>query len=62
VARCVFDNPDTMCREWWEDGEMMYHVAAILLVTADGRQYFAEEPRPWEAGHVVGDLWAREPK
>lgn len=62
MARCVFDNPSTMCREWWSDGELLYHVAASLLVVADWRQYFSEEPRPWDSGSYIGDPWAKEPK
>jgi hypothetical protein len=61
MAACIYDNPATMARECWQDGELICHYASDLLLP------FAKEPipaehfffganiGPWKLGQMVGD-------
>lgn len=58
---CTYDNPSTMARECWQDGEIICHYSYTLLPP------FATEPipaeyfffganiGPWKVGQLVGD-------
>ena len=64
MAVCTYDNPATMARECWQDGELICHYAFQLLPP------FAKEPiptrhfffganiGPWKLGQMVGDAVA----
>lgn len=64
MSVCTYDNPATMARECWQNGEMLCHYAFQLLPP------FAKEPipaehfffganiGPWKLGQMVGDAAA----
>lgn len=60
MAVCTYDNPSTMARECWQDGEMLCHYQAILFhlkpfpVPSD-LFFFGANIGPWKAGQIVGD-------
>ena len=56
---CIYDNPATMAREAWQDGGMIGHTQAKLLLSAEFHGYstwpFIFNVGPWEQGMVYGD-------
>jgi hypothetical protein len=57
---CVLDNPATMCREAWRNGQMIAHISATLLLTK-GFNGFKTMPfmlncgRDFKPGRIYGD-------
>ena len=49
--QCFYDNPETMRREWWINGEMYGFIAAEMLIVLN-----VKGMRHWDSGHVQGDL------
>lgn len=60
MAACTYDNPLTMMRECWQDGERVCAVAREVL--EDGRNIPAPQTfdniTPWKSGQHIGDLSA----
>lgn len=64
MSTCIYDNPATMARECWQDGDLVCHYSFVLLSP------FAKEPIPaehfffganigsWKLGQMVGDAEA----
>lgn len=57
---CQYDNPDTMCRELWQDGEMIAHLSCQLLAMKPafkGAKYlhFGFDASNWKTGRILGD-------
>lgn len=59
VKLCTFDNPATMTREHWVNGEYRMHIQASLLLSKDfkGGDWFPMQLNtgPWEPGKLIGD-------
>ena len=59
MATCVYDNPVTMQRECWRDGNLRYAYSceAIMGVTKISGEYFffGANIGPWVTGQIVGD-------
>lgn len=63
MSVCVYDNPDTMRRESWQDRQLIVAYSASLLCSksfkGDGnRFFFGSNIGPWKAGQLVGDRGA----
>jgi hypothetical protein len=58
VGQCIYDNPTTMSREWWMDGELIMSLDSMLFVCDVN---FPKNIAPWliemewEGGRIVGD-------
>ena len=61
---CTHDNPDTMCRECWQNGVLVYSVSAKLLSVKGGippeHFFFGANIGKWKSGQVAGNLKAKE--
>jgi hypothetical protein len=61
---CTFDNPDTMCREFWQDGKLIcvYDYALLPLLASNPEKNFflGANIGDWEAGRLVGDAKAMD--
>lgn len=57
MATCIFDNPLTMSRESWEDGQLMYSYSFDLLYRDLKflRPFDRTEIREWKSGQILGD-------
>lgn len=61
LAVCVYDNPATMQREAWQDGELLYAYSMQLLTLMEGGQapwvkiFFGANVGPWRSGQIVGE-------
>jgi len=65
MTTCVYDNPDTMARECYRDGQLVCHYTAALLLRklspwenqpVPGKYFFfGANIGPWKAGQLVGD-------
>lgn len=66
MCTCVYDNPDTMQRECWQDGRLVRGIDAVLLLEPraipDGRLFFGANIGPWNKGQMVGDAAAMTPE
>ena len=56
MAVCTYDNPATMCRECWQDGELL-HSYSLALMEQKGPKYFffGANIGAWKKGQMVGD-------
>lgn len=60
MSVCTYDNPATMARECWQNGELLCHYSFKLLppfakTTIPGRYFFfGANIGPWKEGQVVG--------
>ena len=65
VRTCVYDNPVTMSRECWSDGNLVARYHFVLLEPfakqkiPEYRFFFGANIGPWNAGQIVGDKSAR---
>lgn len=64
MAVCTYDNPSTMARECWKDGNLICHYSFELLhefakqpIPAD-KFFFGANIGPWKLGQLVGDSGA----
>lgn len=59
MKTCIYDNPDTMAREAWQDGKFIGHTMAALLMSKGFRGHrdwpFYFNVGPWKSGQVIGD-------
>ena len=65
---CIYDNPDTMARECWQDGHLVCKHDATLLLrklrpwetqpVPPERLFFGANIGDWEPGRLVGDASA----
>lgn len=60
IKVCVYDNPRTMCREAWQDGKVVAHISAGLLMLdgfqGDRRMFFGlNAGEHFVTGCVYGD-------
>ena len=53
LERCIYDNPKTLCREFWTNGRILY------AYSKDGDVY--SEAGVWKAGRIIGDPNAIHP-
>ncbi|NKF21591.1 hypothetical protein [Solimonas marina] len=62
MTAAVYDNPDTFCREYWQDGRLMAFVSANLLLKKvhEGRLP-ALDGFAWRDGRLTGDFLAVAP-
>lgn len=54
---CTFDNPDTMCRECWQDGKLICSYSVHLLMQKGKMfpMFFGANIGDWKVGQLVGD-------
>lgn len=62
----TYDNPDTCCRECWQDGKMVcsYHMSLLLMSNPIPPEllFFGANIGPWESGQYFGDFDAMDKK
>ena len=56
----TYDNPSTGCRECWQDGQLICHYSAELLLTKPfpippELFFFGANIGDWKPGQIVGD-------
>lgn len=58
---CIYDNPETECREVFEDGVMVLSMPADQVEHVDRRGTGARPHYlgPWKPGRLIGDERAR---
>lgn len=49
MMHCVYDNPKTFCREYWEDGELIGFATAETVIAINR----FEERIPWQPGKIL---------
>lgn len=60
---CTYDNPTTMARECWQNGELLCHYQAQLFfiepfpIPAD-KFFFGANIGEWKTGQLCGDIKA----
>ena len=60
MSVCTYDNPDSMARECWQDGELICSYQASLLMRdpfplPPEAFFFGANIGPWETGQLHGD-------
>jgi len=55
---CIYDNPETMCREHWRDGVLEKSISVVMLYDANYQGKF----EPWVPGFVEGNKQAMKKK
>lgn len=50
---CIYDNPKTLCREFWEDGACKSGISYVSIDDAG--------PAPWAPGKIIGSAQALNP-
>jgi hypothetical protein len=59
MTTAIYDNPATMAREAWQDGKLIGHTTACLLLSRDFRGHrnwpFYFSVGPWSPGQLIGD-------
>jgi hypothetical protein len=66
MATCVYDNPETMSRECWQNGKIIcsYKMELFFIdpfpVPAE-HFFFGANIGPWKEGQLVGAKEAKEP-
>ena len=65
MSVCTYDNPATMARECWQDGELLCSYIYQLFYMRDfpvprGFFFFGANIGPWIPGQLVGDKSAME--
>jgi len=64
VTTCVYDNPETMARECWQDGKLIcqyqYRTLPPFARNPIPKEhlFFGANIGPWETGQMVGDAGA----
>ncbi len=60
MSTCTYDNPKTMCRECWQDGELicwydsvLYAIKPFPIPTED--YFFGANIGDWKTGQLIGD-------
>lgn len=65
MSVATFDNPATMARELWQDGNFLGHTTAAQLCIKGFRGFsdchFGFNVGPWKEGQIVGDEQAIDP-
>jgi hypothetical protein len=52
---CVYDNPDTMARECWRDGEIiLQYSSSFLLQRVQPKINFIANIGDWKVGQMIG--------
>lgn len=60
MAVCTYDNPATMRRECWQDGELVASYCAMLMHAKHGwpppprRFHMGANIGPWKEGQMIG--------
>lgn len=63
MASCMYDNPATMMREYWRDGELVWFCSSGILEQLDdywSKVIFGNRPDRWQEGRIVGSAEAME--
>jgi hypothetical protein len=55
---CTYDNPATMCRERWIDGQLKAHISANVISQKGIRGAPLSFGEPFKNGQVSGDIEA----
>ena len=58
IPSCYYDNPDTMRREFWVNGELRWFITAELLYFVDvftPKEWKAFCKDPFTLGNIKGD-------
>lgn len=50
---CIYDNPNTMCREWWMDGKLDSFIS-MKLICLSTKPWMPKFDK-WISGNIVGD-------
>ncbi|MGL4230407.1 MAG: hypothetical protein ACRCWJ_03490 [Casimicrobium sp.] len=64
MSVCTFDNPDTMRREYWDSGALLFSYSALVLPNVarqpvpPDRFFFGANVGKWKAGQMAGDASA----
>ena len=59
MKTCVYDNPITMARECWCDGELKLHYQAeFLMGVVQPKINFIANIGDWKMGQYIGNLGA----
>ena len=58
--KCIYDNPNTMCREAYIDGRIVAYIDARWLIGEEGQWQhntllFMGVQKEWNAGNIDGD-------
>jgi len=54
---CLYDNPDTFRREWWDNGEVRYSVCVSVIKSKRVPPNFHSSwKRPWVTNSFEGSL------
>lgn len=66
MSVCTYDNPATMCRECWQNGELIDSYSAELYTLKmwplpARRYFFGADIGDWRTGQLVGDPAAMKP-
>lgn len=66
MATCVYDNPNTMQRECWQDGHLIAAYSEELLSLPYDLLhrdfFFGANIGDWKSGQLVGDIRAMSDK
>ena len=62
---CTYDNPASMARECWQDGELICHYQAELYFLKEWTvprelYFFGANIGEWKIGQIVGDITAMD--
>ena len=62
---CTYDNPASMARECWQDGELIRHYQAQLYFLKEWtvpreHYFFGANIGHWKEGQIVGDITAMD--
>ncbi len=63
MATLTYDNPDTMSRECWQDGELLCAYSIDLFCLKEElpiKIFFGSNIGDWKTGQFVGDFKAME--
>jgi len=61
MKTCTYDNPATMARECWQDGELLYAYSYLILAPyarepiPRGYFFLGAAVGPWNAGKLYGN-------
>ena len=72
IIVCVYDNVDTMCRECWQNGRLLYSYSAASIETKPASWetqpipseylFFGANVGSWVPGRLIGEKSAMEPE
>ena len=64
MAVCTYDNPNTMARECWQNGELICHYQATLFFIEAripaSSFFFGANIGKWKTGQLKGDIKAMD--